>query len=143
MIPEPHPVHEAVPARFAGNNGDMDIDEMYGVVGSCLEAELEREGLPAITPTYWMIILDRAGIACSVVDASEDHDGPTHALQVLFDGDRDVVGAALVSFVRPHGVAQLLASVAVRNHETSDLRRATLVQVETGAVAIGEWEYTI
>lgn len=121
----------------------MDIDEMYGVVRSCLEAELEREGLPAITPTYWMIIRDRAGIACSVVDVSEDPDGPTYAFQGIFDRDPDVLGAALVSFVRPHGAAQLLASVAVRNHENSDLRRATLVQVETGAVAIGEWEYTI
>ena len=116
---------------------------MYATVRSCLDADLERDGLPATTPTYWMVIRDRAGTACSRVDPSADNDAPANALHAVFDRDDDVQGAALVSLVRPHGSAELLAAVVVRRSQTSDLRRAKLVKLDSGLVIVGPWEYTL
>jgi hypothetical protein len=120
----------------------MDICGMYDMVGSCLEGAL-RSGLPATAPSYWMVVHDRAGVACVLVDPADGGDAPLAMLYEVFEGDEGVEGAALVSLVRPYDAPQLLAEVFVRNYENSDLRRARLLQDVESGVRIDRWEYVL
>jgi len=114
---------------------------MLALVSDELGRELTRTGIPATSPTYWLVVRDATGVVTSQIDPPDD-DG-TNPMHDLYDRDPTIEGIATVSLVRPHGREELLASVIVRDPENSDLRRAVLRVDSGGAVTVGPWEYTI
>ena len=116
------------------------IDDVYAIVREEMEKVLLAEGLPDVAPAYWVVVQDEQGVATSRLQ--EGDVAPTEVLHRLTHDNPGVTAAALVSYVRPHGEACLLAAVNVPNPGDSDVRSAPLVDRDD-AVGLGPWHYTV
>jgi hypothetical protein len=120
--------------------GLFGLDDAFEVVRDQMRARLAADGVPAVDPTYWIVLSDTHGLICEpLFDLPM---APTEVFKRIQDENVTATEVALVSFVRPKSVPTLVAYVRIRDPDDSDVRRAVLTPVD-GDVDIGPWERTV